>query len=83
MKASRSLPYHTTTTTATAAYARPALLAASLALLAGSAAAPALAQDDFPSETIQVVTHSGVGGGTDVNARMIIQEVVRRVGAIV
>ncbi|HEX6143868.1 MAG TPA: tripartite tricarboxylate transporter substrate binding protein, partial [Geminicoccaceae bacterium] len=39
------------------------------------AACPAIAQDDFPSETIQVVTHSGVGGGTDVNARMLIKQV--------
>jgi putative tricarboxylic transport membrane protein len=53
--------------------ARPAAVATALALagFAGSIHA----QDSFPSETIQVVTHSGVGGGTDVNARMIIQQV--------
>ena len=51
--------------------ALPAVLASAVALAAG----PAVAQDDFPSETIQIVTHSGVGGGTDVNARMLIKQV--------
>jgi putative tricarboxylic transport membrane protein len=58
--------------------ARPAAIATALALagFAGSIHA----QDSFPSETIQVVTHSGVGGGTDVNARMIIQQVQETAG---
>lgn len=51
--------------------ALPAALVSAVAL----AVSPALAQDDFPSETIQLVTHSGVGGGTDVNARMLIKQV--------
>jgi putative tricarboxylic transport membrane protein len=52
---------------------RPAAVATAFAIagFAGSLQA----QDSFPSETIQVVTHSGVGGGTDVNARMITQQV--------
>jgi putative tricarboxylic transport membrane protein len=57
---------------------RPVAIATALALagFAGSIHA----QDSFPSETIQVVTHSGVGGGTDVNARMIIQQVQETAG---
>src|SRR5687768_12074600 len=43
---------------------------------AGGAAAlsvfPASAQDKFPSKPIEVVTHSGVGGGTDITARMMM-----------
>src|ERR671912_3016137 len=43
---------------------------------AGGAAAlsvlPANAQDKFPSKPIEVVTHSGVGGGTDITARMMM-----------
>ena len=33
---------------------------------------PARAQDKFPSKPIEVVTHSGVGGGTDITARMMM-----------
>lgn len=51
------------------------VLSAALTSAVALAASPALAQDDFPSETIQLVTHSGVGGGTDVNARMLIKQV--------
>ena len=44
---------------------------------AGSAAAlsvlpSARAQDKFPSKPIEVVTHAGVGGGTDITARMMM-----------
>ena len=43
---------------------------------AGSAAALAAlkvqAQEKFPSKPIEVVTHSGVGGGTDITARMMM-----------
>jgi len=43
---------------------------------AGGAAAlgilPARAQDKFPSKPIEVVTHAGVGGGTDITARMMM-----------
>ena len=45
-----------------------AVLTAALAL---AAAAPALAQDKFPSGPIQVVTHAAYGGGTDVTAQMM------------
>jgi tripartite-type tricarboxylate transporter receptor subunit TctC len=37
-------------------------------LLAGGGAA----QDKFPSKPIEVVTHAGVGGGTDITARMMM-----------
>jgi putative tricarboxylic transport membrane protein len=43
--------------------------------VAGALALPgaaALAQDKFPSKTIQVVIHSAYGGGTDVTARMMM-----------
>jgi len=33
---------------------------------------PAQGQDKFPSKPIEVVTHSGVGGGTDITARMMM-----------
>jgi tripartite-type tricarboxylate transporter receptor subunit TctC len=43
---------------------------------AGGAAAlsvlPARGQDKFPSKPIEVVTHAGVGGGTDITARMMM-----------
>jgi tripartite-type tricarboxylate transporter receptor subunit TctC len=32
----------------------------------------ALAQEKFPSKAIEVVTHAGVGGGTDITARMMM-----------
>jgi putative tricarboxylic transport membrane protein len=37
-----------------------------------SALKPLHAQDKFPSKPIEVVTHSGVGGGTDITARMMM-----------
>ncbi len=39
--------------------------------LVGAAAVPATAQE-FPNRTIEVVTHAGNGGGTDVTARMMM-----------
>ncbi|MEJ6393911.1 tripartite tricarboxylate transporter substrate binding protein [Gymnodinialimonas sp. 2305UL16-5] len=39
--------------------------------LVAAAALPATA-DDFPSRTIEVVTHAGNGGGTDVTTRMMM-----------
>jgi tripartite-type tricarboxylate transporter receptor subunit TctC len=46
-----------------------------LGFAGGSAALSVLpihAQDKFPSKPIEVVTHSGVGGGTDITARMMM-----------
>ena len=39
---------------------------------AGLTYLPALAQEKFPSKPIEVVTHSGAGGGTDITARMML-----------
>ena len=39
---------------------------------AALSALPVTAQDKFPSKPIEVVTHSGVGGGTDITARMMM-----------
>jgi tripartite-type tricarboxylate transporter receptor subunit TctC len=44
---------------------------AALAVLALSVGAAA-AQERFPSRPIEVVTHAGVGGGTDITARMMM-----------
>ena len=45
-----------------------------LALVAGvsAVALTAVAQDKFPSKTVEVITHAGAGGGTDVNSRMMM-----------
>lgn len=49
------------------------MLAGSAALGAGLFAPASLrAQETFPSRTIEVVTHAGVGGGTDITARMMM-----------
>ncbi|MEM9782217.1 MAG: tripartite tricarboxylate transporter substrate binding protein [Pseudomonadota bacterium] len=50
--------------------------AAAVALLAGSAAAA-----EFPSKTIEVVTHAGAGGGTDVTTRMMMLRARRELKA--
>jgi tripartite-type tricarboxylate transporter receptor subunit TctC len=39
---------------------------------AGSFRGVLRAQEKFPSRTIEVVTHAGVGGGTDITARMMM-----------
>ncbi len=50
---------------------RRALVGAAAALLALAPAA-AFPQEKFPSKPIEVVTHSGAGGGTDITARMMM-----------
>lgn len=52
------------------------------AAIAGFAilAAPATAQEEFPSETINVVTHAGPGGGTDITTRMMMLRGRRALG---
>jgi putative tricarboxylic transport membrane protein len=48
-------------------------LLAGAALGAGLLAPASLrAQERFPSRTVEVVTHAGVGGGTDITARMMM-----------
>lgn len=44
-----------------------AVAAASVTLSGG-----AIAAEDFPSKTIEVITQAGAGGGTDVNTRMMM-----------
>lgn len=44
---------------------------AGAAALAVAAAVPAHAED-FPSKTVEVITHAGAGGGTDVTTRMMM-----------
>lgn len=52
---------------------RRGLLAGAAGLGAGlSAPARLRAQEAFPSRTIEIVTHAGVGGGTDITARMMM-----------
>jgi tripartite-type tricarboxylate transporter receptor subunit TctC len=48
-------------------YKTAGAVAAALMLAAGAAAA-----EDYPSKTIEVVTHAGNGGGTDVTTRMMM-----------
>jgi tripartite-type tricarboxylate transporter receptor subunit TctC len=38
------------------------------------------AQEKFPSKTIEVVTHAGVGGGTDITARMMMVQAPGELG---
>lgn len=49
------------------------------AALLGAAALPAAA-DDFPTRTIEVITHAGNGGGTDVTTRMMMIRARRELG---
>jgi tripartite-type tricarboxylate transporter receptor subunit TctC len=41
---------------------------------------PAFGQEKFPSKPIEVVTHAGVGGGTDITARMMMVEAPGKLG---
>ncbi|MBL6928474.1 MAG: tripartite tricarboxylate transporter substrate binding protein [Rhodospirillales bacterium] len=61
---------------------RRAFLACATATLAlGLAAGAAQAADKFPSKTIEVVTHAGAGGGTDVTTRMMMMRARRELKA--
>ena len=52
---------------------RPAALFGMAAIVGlGLTAGSALAQDEYPCKTIEVVTHAGAGGGTDVTTRMMM-----------
>lgn len=52
-------------------------LGAAVALLLAGAAG---AQEKFPSKPIEVVTHAGVGGGTDLTARMMMVQAPAALG---
>jgi tripartite-type tricarboxylate transporter receptor subunit TctC len=58
---------------------RRAFAAGSTALL-GLAGMPLGAQEKFPSKPIEVVTHAGVGGGTDITARMMMVHAPEAIG---
>lgn len=51
---------------------RACLVGATVALATGLVAGTVQAEDKYPSKPIEVVTHSGAGGGTDVSVRMTI-----------
>ena len=53
-----------------------AAILASTAMLVGSIASA----DEYPSKTIEVVTHAGNGGGTDVTTRMMMLRARRELG---
>lgn len=53
------------------------MAAAALLVTAGGAANA----DEYPSKTIEVVTHAGNGGGTDVTTRMMMLRARRELGA--
>ncbi|MYI70401.1 MAG: tripartite tricarboxylate transporter substrate binding protein [Boseongicola sp. SB0673_bin_14] len=53
-----------------------AAILASAAMFAGSIASA----DEYPSKTIEVVTHAGNGGGTDVTTRMMMLRARRELG---
>jgi putative tricarboxylic transport membrane protein len=54
---------------------RALLLAAAVAATAQLAPGAAVAQDDFPSEPIEIMVHAGAGGGTDLTAHAIIEAI--------
>jgi tripartite-type tricarboxylate transporter receptor subunit TctC len=58
---------------------KPVKLMFAAALTAGLAGT-AVAQDKFPSKTIEVITHAGAGGGTDVTSRMMMIRSRRTLG---
>ncbi|CAN0489221.1 unnamed protein product, partial [Scytosiphon promiscuus] len=49
--------------------------------LALTSFAPQAHAQDYPSKTIEVVTHAGNGGGTDVTTRMMMLRGRRELGA--
>lgn len=61
--------------------ARRSLLAgAGAALAIGFGGASAAAQDQFPSETVEVISHASAGGGTDTTARMMMAGTAEELG---
>lgn len=61
-------------------YTSLATVGASLVLAMGLVIGSAQAEDKFPSKTIEVVTHAGAGGGTDVTSRMALLRGRRELG---
>lgn len=48
------------------------LIPLGIASLAAATATHTVLADEYPSKTIEVVTHAGAGGGTDVTTRMVL-----------
>ncbi len=62
-------------------FTRRACLATAASVIAiGLTAGVSVAQEKFPDETIEVVTHAGAGGGTDVTTRMMMLRGRRELG---
>ena len=62
-------------------FTRRACLATAASVLAiGLTAGVSVAQEKFPDKTIEVVTHAGAGGGTDVTTRMMMLRGRREAG---
>jgi len=55
-------------------------LLASVALAAIALTGASAQAEDYPSRTIEVITHAGNGGGTDVTARMMMLRARRELG---
>ncbi|MCY4007571.1 MAG: tripartite tricarboxylate transporter substrate binding protein [Rhodobacteraceae bacterium] len=51
-----------------------------LLALAGAVAVGDVAAQEYPTKTIEVITHAGAGGGTDVTARMMMLRARRELG---
>ncbi|ESR25650.1 Bug family tripartite tricarboxylate transporter substrate binding protein [Lutibaculum baratangense] len=55
-------------------------VATGVALAAFGLAGSALAQDDFPTKKIEIVSHAAPGGGTDITARMWMDAATAELG---
>lgn len=56
------------------------LKALGAATVAMATLAGAVSADEYPSKTVEVITHAGAGGGTDVTARMMMLRARRELG---
>ncbi|WP_110647509.1 Bug family tripartite tricarboxylate transporter substrate binding protein [Salinicola peritrichatus] len=59
---------------------RTLLSCAALIAAIGVIGTPALAQDDFPSGPLEIVTHASAGGGTDTTVRTLIPDLEKDLG---
>jgi putative tricarboxylic transport membrane protein len=61
-------------------YTASFVLVSAIATAAVAMSKEAGAQEKFPSKTIEVVTHAGVGGGTDITGRMMMVQAPAELG---
>ena len=59
---------------------RRTLLGTVAACLAAGAGVPALAQDDWPSRVVRLVSPYGAGGANDISLRILAEQLGRRLG---